>query len=245
MPDMGSDVSYLESLRENAPALAAAARAAGLDAAVPPCPDWDVEKLVRHIGRVQTSCGAVVRARGKVDFEGLPAMPKGDGCIDAFEERAAELIAALEALPEDEPIWNWFGIDPPIPGFYHRRMAQELAVHRWDAQAAAGAPAPIDTALAADGIDEVLAGFLAFDAESGDLGGSLHLHATDTESEWVIRNDEGGRLVATQGHEKADAAARGTASDLLLFLWNRVPASALDVVGDAAVANRWAEVMKF
>ena len=33
-------------------------------------------------------------------------------------------------------------------------------------------------------------------------------------------------------------------SDLDLFLWNRLPVSALDVVGDAAVAERWGEVVK-
>jgi uncharacterized protein (TIGR03083 family) len=244
MPNMGSDVSYIETLRDNAASLAAAARAAGLDAEVPPCPGWDVQKLVRHIGSVHTSCAMVVRERGPVDFSARPEMPKGDGCIEAFEERTAALVNALDGLPEDYPIWNWFGIEPPIPGFYHRRMAQETAVHRWDAQAAAAATSPIDTALAADGIDEVLRLFLSSDPEKVDLGGSLHLHATDTEAEWVIR-PEGGQLVAVPEHAKADAAVRGTASDLLLYLWNRVPASSLDVVGDVAVAERWSEVVKF
>jgi uncharacterized protein (TIGR03083 family) len=241
---MGADVSYLETLRENATALAAAARKAGIGAPVPSCPDWDVEKLVRHTGRVFTSCAAVVRERGQVDFSALPDMPRGEDAIDAFEERAAALADALSGLPQDFPIWNWFGIDPPIPGFYHRRMAQEIAVHRYDAELAAGTSSPIQTELAVDGIDEVLASFLAFEAERGDLGGSLHLHATDAESEWVIRR-ENDQLIATQGHEKADAAVRGTASDLLLFLWNRVPASGLDVVGDVAVAERWKDAVKF
>ena len=244
MPDMGSDVSYLQTLRSDAAALAAAARTAGLSAPVPSCPEWDVEKLVRHTGRVFTSCAAVVRARGPVDFEKLTGMPKGDGVVEAFEERAAELADALAGLPEDFPIWNWFGIEPPVPGFYHRRMAQEIAIHRWDGQAAAGTTEPIDTALAADGIDEFLTLFLDNADEGADLGGSLHLHATDADSEWVVRSD-GGRLVATPEHAKADAAVRGTASDLGLFLTNRVPASALDVVGDTSVAEAWKDAVKF
>ena len=243
MPGMADDVSYVEHLRNDAAALAEAARSAGLSSTVPPCPEWDVEKLVRHIGRVHTSCAAVVRERGKVDFDALPAMPKGDEAVPAFEERAAALVDALEALPEDYPIWNWFGIEPPIPGFYHRRMAQETAVHRWDAQAAAGTAAPIDAALAADGIDELLVGFLNF-AGDADLGGSMHLHATDAEAEWVVRRDDG-KLVATPEHAKADVALRGTASDLLLFLWNRIPAASLDVVGNADVARAWKETVKF
>src|SRR3954454_2613241 len=117
MPNMAADVSYLETIRNNAAALAAAARAAGLVAGVPSCPEWNVEKLVRHTGRVFTSCAAVVRERGPVDFEALPPMPKDDTVIDAFDERAAALVDALDGLPEDYPIWNWFGIEPPIPAF--------------------------------------------------------------------------------------------------------------------------------
>lgn len=191
-----------------------------------------------------TSCAAVVRERGKVDFEALEPMPKGDGTVEAFEARTAALLDALEGLPTDFPIWNWFGIEPPIPGFYHRRMAQEIAVHRWDAEAAVGTTTPIDTALAVDGIDEFLTMFLGNVSEGVDLGGSLHLHATDADAEWVIRND-GGRLVATPEHAKADVAVRGTASDLDLFLANRVPPAALDVVGDAAVAAAWKDAVKF
>ncbi|HEY3357848.1 MAG TPA: hypothetical protein VGQ83_31645 [Polyangia bacterium] len=36
----------------------------------------------------------------------------------------------------------------------------------------------------------------------------------------------------------ADAAARGRASDLDLFLWGRMPADALEVIGDAALVAR-------
>jgi hypothetical protein len=121
-------------------------------------------------------------------------------------------------------------------------MAQEVALHRYDAQLAAGSPAPLDTALAIDGVAVFRSLMVGRDRE-GDLGGSLHLHATDGDCEWVIRS-EGGLLVPAPGHEKADVAVRGAASDLDLFLWNRLPVSALDVVGDAAVAERWGEVVK-
>jgi uncharacterized protein (TIGR03083 family) len=245
MPNMPADVSYLGTIRNDAAGLATAARAAGLGADVPTCPEWDVEKLVRHTGRVFTSCAAVVRERGPVDFGALAQMPKGDGAIEAFEERATALVDALEGLPEDFPIWNWFGIEPPIPGFYHRRMAHEVAIHRYDAQSAAGACSPVDTVLAVDGLDEFLAFLLAAREPTGSLGGSLHLHAIDTDAEWVVRDAEGGRLVATKGHERCDVAVRGTASDLNLFVVNRVAASTLDVVGDPSIAERWRDVVSF
>src|SRR5262249_9741619 len=76
----------------------------------------------------------------------------------------------------------------PAPArFWHRRAAQETAVHRFDAQFAAGDAKPIDADLALDGIDEHL-GFVAFGLAVKPvegLSGSLHLHASDVEGEWV------------------------------------------------------------
>ena len=40
-------------------------------------------------------------------------------------------------------------------------------------------------------------------------------------------------------HAKGDCALRGTASDLLLVLWRRLPVERIDVVGDAEVAARF------
>jgi hypothetical protein len=48
-------------------------------------------------------------------------------------------------------------------GFWARRMALETVVHRVDAEQARGAVAPVDAALATDGIDEILVIMLAGD----------------------------------------------------------------------------------
>ena len=61
----------------------------------------------------------------------------------------------------------------------------------------------------------------------------MHLHCTDVEGEWIVQPD--GRVEPI--HAKGDAALRGTASDLLLALYNRVPLDALDVIGDRTVAE--------
>ncbi len=53
---------------------------------------------------------------------------------------------------------------------------------------------------------------------------TIHLHCTDGEGEWLITR-AGDDVVVTREHAKGDVAARGTASDLLLFLWGRVPAT--------------------
>ena len=112
-------------------------------------------------------------------------------------------------------------------------MSQETAVHRWDAQVAAGAAEPIEAGLAVDGVDEFLE---FFRAETTALTGTVHLHATDAEGEWLIALADGA-ITVERGHAKGDAAVRGAASDLLLLLWRRVPLDGLEVFGDAALAR--------
>jgi hypothetical protein len=132
-------------------------------------------------------------------------------------------------------VWTWS--EQKDVAFIQRRMAQEAAVHRWDAQRAAGHTEPIDVELAVDGIDEFLEHFVDPPGEDHP-GGSVHLHAGDAEGEWWIAPGPGGWTVE-RAHRKGDAALRGPASDLLLALWRRVEPSELDVVGDAAVAARF------
>ncbi len=67
-------------------------------------------------------------------------------------------------------------------------------------------------------------------------GETIHFHCTDGDGEWLARlGPDGARRHAE--HAKGDVAARGTASDLLLFLYGRVGADALEVFGDAALLD--------
>ena len=47
----------------------------------------------------------------------------------------------------------------------------------------------------------------------------------------------------TREHAKGDVAVRGTASDLLLFLWGRLPGKNLEVLGDASLLGRYFELV--
>jgi uncharacterized protein (TIGR03083 family) len=117
-------------------------------------------------------------------------------------------------------------------------MAHEIAVHGWDAQLAAGQPQPVEPELASDGVDEFLTVFLVSPRFSAKpLAGSVHLHATDTPGEWLVRQEDDGTLVVTAEHAKGDAALRGQASQLLLALWGRLRLDELDVIGDRAAAE--------
>jgi hypothetical protein len=99
--------------------------------------------------------------------------------------------------------------------------------------------APIDPALASDGIDELPSCFLSAAADAQPVGGSVHIHCDDVAGEWTLR-PAGDGFDVTSEHATGDCALRGTASDLLLVLWRRRPMSTIDGVGEAdGDAQRW------
>ena len=92
-------------------------------------------------------------------------------------------------------------------------MAQETAVHRWDAAHAVGQPDDIDAVVAADGIDEFLTllrrTWSGIDADA--LGGTVHLHCTDTaRRKWFVLVADADGITFTREHAKGDVAIRGT-----------------------------------
>ena len=225
--------------------MAAAARDAGLDAPVPTCPGWTVERLLDHTGKVLRVVGKVVETGGPVDGRLLPRPPAGSLVVQWFEEMAAATVAALAAMKPDDPLWNWAD-QPPVAAFWYRRMAHELAVHGADAAIAAGRAPQIEPTLAADGIDELLTVLLPAKAAMGgaDLRGlgTLHVHSTDIAGEWLVTPSASG-LEVTRAHAKAEAALRGPASDLLLRLCNRGGGG--EVVGDEGVLTTFTDRFTF
>jgi uncharacterized protein (TIGR03083 family) len=225
---------YLELLRTEGDALSIAA-GKNLRARVPSCPEWDVAELIRHIGQVHRHKGAIVRHEGTeyppgLELEPAPAGP--EELVDWYEKGLDDLMETLSSRDPETPAWSWAG-DHRV-AFWIRRMAQETAVHRWDVEAAVAEPQPIDPALSADGIDEMLEAFIPAEAlpYEGEEG-TVHLHCTDTPGEWTVTLRRGAVPIYEPGHSKGDAAVRGTASDLLLLVWRRVGLDRLEVHGDA------------
>ena len=219
------------------------AAAHDLDAAVPACPGWSVADLVAHVGRIYGWVAEVVAAPG-VDRPGhpFPEAPPAPELLAWARAQLDALLAVFESAAPGTPCWNWAGDDGV--DFYYRRMAHESLVHRHDVEAAVGAATPIDPALAADGIDELLAVGMQSSANPNKVydypAGSLHLHRTDGEGEWLVRTDAGS-LVITREHAKGDVAVRGTAVDLWRYLWGR-GGQDLEIFGDGELAAAWAAV---
>lgn len=236
-------IDYVELVRTDSAALVAAANSGPLDAPVPSCPGWTVADLLAHIGRVQRWSAACASSTEPVDRRSVPEPPEDPAALPGWvADGASELADTLTHLDPGRPAWNFAGAQPAVAGFWHRRQAVEAALHRWDAEAARGAPTPLDAALAADGIDETLTVMAPFRLAGRDdlhIGGSIHVHCTDTEGEWTLRTEDG--LAVEHGHAKGDAALRGPASSVLLVLWRRLRPGegGTEVFGDAAVLDRW------
>jgi uncharacterized protein (TIGR03083 family) len=232
--------AHIAVIPRESEALAEAARR-GLDRPVASCPGWSVADLVGHIGQSHWWSRSTVERRTErpVSRRELPKPPLGPAVVDWFLDGARDLVRVLEDTSADEPVWTW--TPNGTARFYARRMANETSVHRWDAEAAVGDPLPIATELAADGVDELLSEMLPFRVVGEPVvgnGETIHLHCTDADGEWLVRLTPDG-MELERAHAKGDVAARGTASDLVLFVWGRVPSSGLEVFGDAGLLDRF------
>ena len=213
-----------------------------LESPVPTCPGWRLSDLLEHLGDVFTFWRAQLEAATtEAPFEpDSQARPPGTDLMGWFDDSGALLELALGNRDPEEPCWNWSGTDLNAR-WVCRRMALESAVHRYDAELAAGSPTPIECDLAVDGIDEWLGVHLATDVpETPDaaLGGVLCLACADDAAAWTVEVT-GGRLRWREGRGPADAVLVGSASDLYLFSWNRRPLEALDLTGSREVATAW------
>ncbi|MFJ4850141.1 MULTISPECIES: maleylpyruvate isomerase family mycothiol-dependent enzyme [unclassified Streptomyces] len=236
---------FIETLRRNGTLLADAAERAGLDAAVPPCPDWRVRDLVRHQGTVHRWATRFV-AEGRMRPEPITAETPADDreLLGWFRDGHERLVTALETAPQDLECWYFLRADSPL-GFWARRQAHETAVHRVDAEIAAGrAPSPVDPAFAADGIDELLTGFHTRPKSRvrTEAPGTLRVRAVDLpegRADWLARLSAEPLVVEQAGEGAADCTVSGTAADLYLALWNRAPYEKLQVSGDISLVALW------
>ncbi|WP_105973722.1 maleylpyruvate isomerase family mycothiol-dependent enzyme [Streptomyces geranii] len=235
-----------------------------LSATVPTCPDWTFEQLVRHTGGALRWVDALVRTRAEEEIDEaqvfLGGGPEAQGDVAALDAWLAEtgelVVGALREAGPDAKVWAWAGVH--TSGFWARRMAHEVTVHRADATLAAGLPYEVADDIAADAIDEWLQ-IVEFvqrtdphDAarELRGAGRSIHLHATDAapelNAEWLVELTEDG-VVWRRGHEKATVALRGPLTDVLLAFYRRLPLDSprLEVLGDRELLEFWLERATF
>ena len=213
-----------------------------LEAPVPSCPEWDGSELARHVAQVFTFfANQVACADPEQRHEpGGGEEAAGEEALEWLTAAADVLVRSLRDAGPEAPCWNWSGENLDT-SWVARRMALEVAVHRYDAELTADDPRPIDAELSVDGIDERIEVHLGYDLPefpNATLGGSLCLCCADAEEAWVL-DVGGGRLRCREGRGPASAVVRGSASEVFLFTWNRVGLDELEVTGDRSVAEAW------
>jgi uncharacterized protein (TIGR03083 family) len=247
-PQLNKDF-WLGALRAEGDAFrAAVAGAPDLAASVPTCPDWSIAELTSHVANLYNRVRRLITtgSLGRPEDWGTPK-PTGplEEVITQWTDEFVELLAALDAVDPEQPTWNW-APQAKKAVFWHRRMAHETAVHRWDAQlAATGLTEPIEAKLASDGITEILDTWLPAGRRRGptDRFGVVQLAATDAQHEWFVRlRGEGVALLDTASlfadtDPAEQAAAAGNASDLQLALWGRVGWDTLEIAGDESLLD--------
>jgi uncharacterized protein (TIGR03083 family) len=238
--------ALLHSAGEDARSLLAAARS-DWNRPVPHCPAWDAAGLVRHMGGILAWMAAIVTSGQRVSRRTLDPAPADPAELPVWYlvclDRALDVLASADP---DSVTWTFSSTGDHRVAWWHRRLAVEVAVHRWDAEYAVAAdgggpsPHPIDGDVAAEGVEEFMTEFLPgllSQESTGALGGTLHLHATDGPTEWWADLDAA--TPGVPGHVKADTAIRGTRSDLLLWLNNRSAPGTVDVLGRQEILGHW------
>ena len=197
-----------------------------LDKRVPSCPDWSARELAQHVAGVFTFWAHQLASADPTERRDPPGYEStaASDPVEWLDAATGVLVEALSELGPDEPCWNWSGADLDS-GWVARRMALEVAVHRYDGELTAGDISPIGLALAAHTTLGMLPPPLA------GTGGFP----------WVVEVGNG-RLRTRHKPGPAAAVLRGSASELFLFSWNRVGLEDLELTGERSVAEAWSSL---
>jgi uncharacterized protein (TIGR03083 family) len=228
---------------------ATVASAPTLDVQVPTCPEWTLFDLVQHLGDGRRSWAATIAAgpdaSAKVVPEGAPAVPREREALPAWSAAATqELLDALREAGPDRGCWTWWGTSqsPQTSGAVARHQLQEIAVHTYDAQLTLGTPRPLPDEVASDGVEEFLYTCCATTIAWPHEPAIVDFHATDGGSWRLWLSADGARTARlstpdTMPEGAADASVEGTASDLILLFYGRIPLDSLKLSGARGILD--------
>ena len=239
--------AYISALSDEGERLADAAQRAGLRAGVPACPGWSVSDLLRHTSYVHRWAAGIVADRithpmdELAEEQVLQQGPEDERLLGWFREGHGALVRTLGEADPDLDCWAFLSAPSPL-AFWARRQAHETAIHRVDAEQAAGrtSASAFEPAFAADGVDELMMGFLARSIRRGSwpgLDAGLAIHAADGpagHTDWLVTGGAGEPGVS-RGTGEAGCDTTGPARDLYLTLWNRRPPDGLQVNGEPGI----------
>ena len=190
-------IAYLDHIVAESVAFAAALRRGDLAAMVPTCPEWTLADLGFHLAEVQYFWGRIVDGLLLDPEEIAPLERPDDADIpNLFDVQSLRLVTALRQRDPEDPCWTWHETGSTV-SWVLRRQAHEALIHRVDAELASGDAAPLDRALAVDGVDEILTVMVGGYPSWADFtpdGTSVAIRLTDSERTWQLT---GGRMAGT------------------------------------------------
>lgn len=248
---------YLAHLRADSARFRAVLTGADPASRVPACPDWDAQDLLWHLTEVQWFWGTRMRERPAppTDDDVRPERPgTREDLLALFDRCSAELADQLAAADPAEPAWSW--ADEQTVGFTFRRQAHEALIHRLDAEQTVAEVTPLDPALAADGVAElldVMYGGQPREGETFESSGLVRLDLTDRDlSLWaaagVLRGGEheGPHLMRVEDPgTEPDAVLSGTAADLDIWLWRRSDGATVQRTGSQTALDAFLAAVDF
>jgi len=211
-----------------AEAAAHAVLAKGWQARVPGCPDWRLADLVWHLAEVQHFWAWVVRSRAEdPSTYAEPARRPDDELLGYLSAASAELETVLAGAEPSQRVWTW--APRRDVAFVLRRQAQEAVVHTVDVEQVLGDVRPIPADVGLDGLDEWLEVMVPAALPEGppETAHPVVFHAVDADAERTLFPGTRPFPIAT---------VTGTAGDLLLAVWRRLPMEVLTVDGDGLQA---------
>jgi uncharacterized protein (TIGR03083 family) len=227
------------------------AAAPSLDVPVRTCPGWTLFDLVRHVGQGRLRWAAIVaagpadeRPTGTAPSDAVAAPREPEALHLWLAASVDELGTALRDAGPDRGCWTWWpdSQSPQTAGAVARHQVQEVAVHTYDAELALGVPQAIPREVALDGVEEFLSTCNATTSPWPHPPAVLDYHATEGRSWRLHLSPEGARFSRLPGTmaaaEPADVSARGSASELVLSMYGRVPPRSLAVEGDPRILDR-------
>jgi hypothetical protein len=129
------------------------------------------------------------------------------------------------------------------------QQLQEITVHTYDAQVTLGVPQPPPEEVALDGVEEFLSTSNATTVAWPFEPAAIDYHATEGSSWRLWLSLQGARAarlpapsttpaIAGEDTNAADASFRGTANELVLAMYGRIPLNYLELNGDRRVIDQ-------
>jgi hypothetical protein len=199
---------------------------ADLAADVPSCPGWTFADLSVHVARFLHTATRYLTSGSIIELRPVPVRRDVDPLV-YLDEQLAAATQVLNNTSGNRPVWTFSPSAPDLAWVWHRRVAHELNLRRWDAQAALRTLTPTDREQAADAIDELLGTLLAARLRGDSppqVSGTALVSCTDGPQAWRVRLVPGEvpEVRSADKNEKADARLSNRTANVLYQLRGRM-----------------------